>query len=125
MPHDATCHPFADIGIDLPATSTVCVFLELISLSTRFHYIIIARTREVFGFLKNALTARDGSKEIKWNFVKCKCYLYFLLILEFQIEITRTHEVGNYIFRKMNCENDVSCFFILLQLYLKLFRASV
>lgn len=29
-----------------------------------------SRTREVFGFLKNALTARDGSKEIKWNFVK-------------------------------------------------------
>lgn len=29
-----------------------------------------AKTREVFGFLKNALPSSDGTKDIRWNFAK-------------------------------------------------------
>lgn len=44
---------------------------------------ISAKTREVFGFLKKAIPSDDGTKDIRWNFAKCK-YLQILIAIRLQ-----------------------------------------
>lgn len=52
----------------------LCVYVGFLcfqfNISELFIFDPIAETREVFGFLKEALPSEDGSKDIRWNFAK-------------------------------------------------------